>query len=374
MSLPPLAFETPKINIKKSFKSTEKYDFMIENKKYILNISYNEEIIQFHIIEENSFPLKEYNLYNNFDDLKQIDKFFYLFENIGDIFTSLKRLKSNNNLKLIKEEQEMKIEIQNSLTNKNFFITIPKKEPDIDTKVDNLMNYINTLKQKIENLENELKISKNENTDLKKTINAYENKIKNLEKKFDEKISKIDKIEKILNEYMKPSEFFKNSKIIKKDEVNLILSWLDKKPTQIDLLLNSKKDGDSISTFYEKCFNKCPTMIFVKTTEFLRFGGYASVTWPERHSKRDDGCFLFSLDKKKKYKINENQKENAIYFCKNISFCFGSSCDLYICDKCTSNTGNQVGNGSFDMSNSYELNNGKKEFKVKSYEVYHIIY
>lgn len=376
MASPPLPLEnlTPKIFYKNSFKSTEIFEFTIENKKYILKISYNEEILQFFILEVNIFSPKEYILYSNIDDLKKTDKFFNLFESIEEVFISLKNLKFNNNLTLIKEGQEMKIEIANTITNKKIYINIPIKETDINTKVDNIINYINSLNKKIVNLEIEVKNSKNDNADLKKTINIYENKIKNLEKKFNENILKLEKIEKIMNEYMTSYEFFKKSEIIKHEEVDLIISWLEKKPVQVDLLLNSKIDGDSISTFYEKCSKKCPTMIFIKTKENLRFGGFTSVTWPESENKRDDKCFLFSLDRKKKYKIKENHKDNAIYFCSCISFCFGSGCDLYICDKCTSNTGNQVGNDSFYTTKSYELNNGRSDFQVESYEVYHINY
>ena len=165
---------------------------------------------------------------------------------------------------------------------------------------------------------------------------------------------------------------FKNSNIIKSEEINLILSWLDKKPKKVNLLLDSNIDGDLNSTFYEKFKNKNPTMIFVKTTENLRFWGYTSVNWPEKDFNKDDKSFLFSLDKKKKYRIEE--KEKAIYYSNNTCFCFGNGCDLYITDKCISKYDNQVGNRSYDLPSKYELNKGKKNFKVSRYEVYHLQY
>ena len=114
-------------------------------------------------------------------------------------------------------------------------------------------------------------------------------------------------------------------------------------------------------------------MIFVKTTENLRFGGYTSITWLEDENKRDNKSFIFSLDKRKKYNIKEKHKYNAIYFCKDISFCNGEGYDLYIKDKCASTGYNQVGNGSYDLPNNYILNNGKI-FKILSYKVYHVRY
>jgi hypothetical protein len=148
------------------------------------------------------------------------------------------------------------------------------------------------------------------------------------------------------------------------------LSWFDKKPIKFNLLLDSKIHGDSNLTFKEKCFNKSPTMIFVKTTDNFRFGGYTSVTWPLHDKKKDEKSFLFSIDKKRKYKIKESEKEYAIYFYQDLSFSFGSGCDLYIYDQCTLKDNNEVGNSTYDLPSKYELNDGKRNFKVLSYEVY----
>ena len=43
---------------------------------------------------------------------------------------------------------------------------------------------------------------------------------------------------------------------MERNEVELIFSWLENKPKNIILLLDSKKDGDSTSTFYNKCVGK----------------------------------------------------------------------------------------------------------------------
>ena len=83
----------------------------------------------------------------------------------------------------------------------------------------------------------------------------------------------------------KPINMFKNSNIVQSDEIDLILSWFEKKPISFDLLLDSKIDGDSMNAFYNKCENKYPTMIFIKTTENLRFGGYTNVIWPKKEQK-----------------------------------------------------------------------------------------
>jgi len=354
-----------KNNMENKFKSTEIFNFLIDEKKFILKLSYNNEILSFEILEENELSLKEFSLYRNYEQLRQIDKYFLLFENIEEIFNSIKRLISDNNLTLVKGENEIKIEIKNTLTNKNFFINIPKKEKNVNNKLEVLFNCIISLNKKVTNLESE-------NNNLKQNI-------KEIEKNFNEKIeilqnqiNNLKKNNENIGNNVSQSKIFKNSSIIKSDEDDLILSWLDKKPKNVELLLDSKIDGDLNSKFYEKCQKKSPTMVFVKTTENLRFGGYTSVNWPENNYNKDSKSFLFSLDKKQKYKIK--QKEKAIYYSKDFCFSFGGGCDLYIKNKCTSKNDNQVGNASYDLPSEYELNNGKKNFKVLSYEIYHIQY
>jgi len=366
MSEAPLPNENEiKSNIPFKYKALETYNFSIKGNKYLLKISYNDDQLYFYALEENSLFQNEFSLCQNYDQLKLIDKFFCLFENIEEIFNSLKRIISDKNLTLIKENKMVKIQVYNSLTNKNFNIYLPQKEKDVNST-------INILTKKVIDLENELKIVKNENNNLSKKMLEYENIIKNLEKNFNDKLkqleSKINENKK--NQNKNSFELFKNSNIVKSEDVDLILSWFDKKPNKFNLLLDSKLDGDSNSTFKEKCFNKSPTIIFVKTTDNLRFGGFTCVTWPEKQYKKDDKSFLFSLDKKRKYKIKENEKEKAIFYFQNTCFCFGSGCDLYIRDKCTSKDDNKVGNGSYDLPNECELNNGKKKFKVLNYEVY----
>ena len=70
----------------------------------------------------------------------------------------------------------------------------------------------------------------------------------------------------------KRMNMLKNSNIVQSDEIDLILSWFEIKPNSFNLLLNSNIDGDSMNAFYNKCENKYPTIIFIKTTENLRIG------------------------------------------------------------------------------------------------------
>ena len=168
MTSPPNALEN-KIN----FSSTETFNIQINEQKFKLKISYNETIMFFEIEEENDFQRKEFNLYQSLEELIKIDKYFRQFDNLNEVFNSIKILILNKNLTIIKEDKLMKIKINNPTLNKEFFINIPLKEKDLKSEIDSLIPYVISLNDKINNLEKTIKEIKIE----------FENKIKIIEKK-----------------------------------------------------------------------------------------------------------------------------------------------------------------------------------------------
>ena len=152
----------------------------------------------------------------------------------------------------------------------------------------------------------------------------------------------------------------------------LLINWLPKMPKKLILLLNSNLDGDSTQTFINKVKNKCPTLAIIKTTKGIKFGGYTTQMWNEGEIK-DNDAFVFSFDKKSKYKVL--QPEHAIGFGNNCWWGFGSTNNaIVVLDKCTTTNGNWVDDKTFDIKNKYELNGGEKNFIVKSFEIYLIDY
>ncbi len=99
-----------------------------------------------------------------------------------------------------------------------------------------------------------------------------------------------------------------NSNIIKKEEYKAIISnWINPhKKITYKLLYHISRDGDRISTFTEKVSGKSPTLVIVQTKSGYKFGGYTSVEWNMSGSytyKKDKSSFIFSIDKRKKYKL-----------------------------------------------------------------------
>lgn len=354
--MPPCSLEDSNPETNNKYISSELFEIISNNAKtYNLKISYNENIINFDIEEKNSFPKNEYFLDINLSELIKIDKFFLLFEKTEEAFNSFKKLYSEKNLNIINEDKQIKIKIINSITNKSFFIIVPQKIKDVKDDINNLYKYINKLETKINSLEKENNILKEKNLE-------YEKKIK-------ENSLRFDKFEQALNN-IGMKIYFNNSNIVKEDEINLILDWIEMKPKSFELLLDSRIDGDLTNTFYKKCGNKKPTITFIKSTKGCRFGGFTNEFWPKDGFKTDPKSFIFSLDKKRKYKIIK--KDKAIFFESSYGFCFGDN-DIFIYNKSSQNDKNITENfNTYDFPNNNELNNGDRLFKVSSYEVYQI--
>ena len=329
---------------------SEIFEINTENKTYALKISYNEQLIYFEIKEKNAFGKDEFNLYTNLKELGNINRFFYNFDTLKKVFEFLKKQITKKNVSIIQEEKKMKIKIINPIDDEEFYINILSKEKDIRSEINSIITYVTSLNEKVQKLENK--------------VNLLENKLNEIIKEKEEKKKKKELYEKYQ---------INKSSVINKEEIDLFMNWLDQKPKKIKLLLDSKIDGDLTQTFYNKCGGKFPTVVFVKTTKGKRFGGYCSIGWENKNGgfMKDINNFIFSLDKKKKYKIKN--PENAV--CTNSNyFDFGSGGDLYIEDKCTSNTKNYNNNiGTYETTETYELN-GENNFTVSSYEVYQIEY
>ncbi len=113
---------------------------------------------------------------------------------------------------------------------------------------------------------------------------------------------KFQAIEKVKEKTEKNNEFFEDSKIINgKEEKDLILTYLPKKPNKLTLIYNSKIYGDSAKIFHSQCDGKSPTIYIIKSKKGYKFGGYISQPWKNHNSyTTDNEAFVFSLNLKKK--------------------------------------------------------------------------
>ena len=365
MSSPPSAIENIISKPKISFIESQELELFSNNKPFILKISYDENKIYFEIEEKNSFPKKEYILNKSLEALMKLDKYFLLFEKNEEVFNSFKKLFFDKNISLIEDEKQMKIQIHNSITNKEFFINVPNKLKLKPEEFGDIYEHISILERKIDTLEKKVKEVVLDNKKLKEKNTEYEKIIK-------ENTFRIDKLEQLINNNINNKvdiSSLEKSVIAKKEDINLILSWISYKPKSFELIFDSKKYEDSTDVLYNKCYNKKPLIFLIQSTDGFKFGGFSNIflTETSNHFINDKESFVFSLDKKLKYKIKKAEK--ALFFQKNYGFGFGEN-DIFIYNNWKNKRNYTWSRGSYDAES--QLNGGNSQFSILNFEVYHL--
>ena len=306
-----------------------------------IKISFKEETIYFNVTQISLIP-RDYKACFTVEQLCDINKFFLNFQDAKEIVDGvLKALEQKNaNIKFI--DDKCIIQMINPITKLTFEINLNLEEKDTNSRVSNLENYI---------------------SEQNKKMILMEERLKTLE----EKMAKYAQTKK---EEEEKNLLFTGSEILTNEAKDMLLNWLPRKPNKITLLMNSNKHGESRKSFMDKCKGKCPTLAVIKTTNGYVFGGYTTQMWRDGDFVKDNNAFVFSIDKKRKYKIKK--PEQAIRFQFQSFWLFG--CDICVYDKCTKGNINNVDNKDYDIPERFELNGGEYHFTVKSFEIYHIEY
>jgi len=131
-----------------------------------------------------------------------------------------------------------------------------------------------------------------------------------------------------LQGYISP---FEGSLIIKRESHQAaLMSWLPPNST-CSLLYQSSTDGKKPADFHHCCDNKGPTLVLIKSGEYI-FGGYTSQSWESADKfKADDLSFLFALISpsgtqpiKLSAKPSADQHSGGILCRTSMGPCFGS--------------------------------------------------
>ena len=144
-------------------------------------------------------------------------------------------------------------------------------------------------------------------------------------------------------------------------------------------LFCSEINGFSSSKFHE-CVDERKRILMIGESENGQiFGGYTDSSWTASKTdkwKNDPNAFLFLLRNGKKQSVSQIfdciDPYNATRSNMNSGPCFGQGFDLLICDNC-----NKVDN-SYSVPKSYNIPSsvvlgGKKNFKIKNYEIYTVV-
>ena len=300
----------------------------------------------------------------------------YLFNNINKKkSTSLTKNKNINNKydenkenNIINEEPNELSHNSNSVSenDKNSILNKKRSRPRKNSYSSNKNNSPSSNKNNNNDLISETN-SNNENAD---NMNYYElrdikakkiNRIKGLY----EIIHTPDELYMIINKILYKYNKYKKNSTISNYQNYLQFCILN--------LFDSSSNGDSAFTFHNLCDYKKNTISLVETTSGHRFGGYTSECFESPNlyfDKKDNLSFVFSLDKMRIYDVIKGKY--AISCDKKYGPYFRDD-QICVVDEFFSNeSGTCIKGKGFNTTKNYELNFGKKYFKIKRLQVFQV--
>ena len=309
--------------------------------------------------------------------------------------------------------------------------SIYNENEESDKEIEDLSNNYKKLKQKykemiknhdieINNFNNEIQELKEQNNDLKQKLIALLEQVNQLSELINQKgigkfryslssiqslIERIEILEELKEESTKSSKknsdgmgillntvkiqekinnkklkkCFKSSSILTSEtDFDFLLNKLSKyNPTSYKIIYKSSIDGDNVKTFHSNCDGEENVLIIIETNKGLKFGGFTSIGFDNSgYELRDDNAFLFSIDRRKVYDIIPGN--NAIYCNRKFGPIFCSKPDssaysIFVPDNYLNNKSTTTKKCyCYQMEESFELNNGAKEFLIKELEVFRL--
>jgi hypothetical protein len=139
----------------------------------------------------------------------------------------------------------------------------------------------------------------------------------------------------------------------------------------LNLLYKATLDTDKASAFHNKCDFANRTLVLVKSGNGKRLGGYTTCSWKGNSiEKKDEGAFVFSLDKMQIYDIIPGEDAIGCYPKYGPVFL---GCQIRIYDEFFTNGGTTFEKGlNYNTQEDFELTGGMKQFEVNEIEVYGI--
>jgi len=381
--------EKIKILVYNSNNNVEKLSLKF-NLKDINNIKYDIIIyfsLNLDIIAEykDIFPKKLYKNSFSLEELKNKSKFFKIYDTVKESYNDIKSFLDQNTLFIQTKENSLSLGIKKQIGIAYDIIFLLKEEvPDLNDIVSELrklnlennnnefnckLMYLESKMINIENNNNELKLK---NLNLEKKFNELEEKNNILEKKIIELYEKNKFILEKYNEIIgnkKINELFSNE-IDEQNMLSKIQIFFDKPIKDINLIYK----GFDRNIFFEKCAGKNNLLFLLKDKEGNEFGGFMSTKLEKNINDnliiKDNNAFIFNVKNKKKFKVIK--PENAISIQIGYLIAFGGSLysgnDLYI--RFNSSGGMNRKDNYGDIK--YETSNGKSNFCISEFKVYHL--
>ena len=377
--------------------------FKYNLKKYSIKISIKNNFINFFIEEIDSIPPMKYEKDYSFENLKNLSKYFLMFDSIEESFTEIKKLINNESYEFNEDNNLIIIYFKTGITNKNFKIEIPIKKIKIEERLEELTQIIKNQQSEI-NLLKQIQSVQEYNKLLDK-CNKLEKLIKfnneNIFKDFNDSILLDYRQKNIIIDKLKDYYFKKQIFVLSlisegfsqvKGNNNIFTYFFPKYNTKIEeaeklfskydtsrctiltkLLFRASVNGDNIENYHKYCDNQGSTITIIKTEQDKTFAAFYDKN-DERFNqdfnkyimdKKGTDCLIIFLDAgesiETKYYYDKEIYDENYKKIKNINFD-----KLIISDSCLSNR------YSYIKDPYSQYNEGISNFKVVDYEVFSI--
>ena len=357
------------------------------------NDLYNIELSKLNNGEDNSILITARNINNNslyyqnhfsLDQLMSLSKTFRFCDDISEALNIISKIfELENKYYISNGEDELILHLKINLPSgdeQEIQLNLKKIESIENVSKDELLEKIKILEEENKRLKEEISMIKIDNIKKDKII-------KSLTKNQNNNIQAENNNEKIIesnNEEEELDENILNTDIIQtQEEINFIenrlkqIYYFQDKNIKYQLLYKGTKNGDKALNFHTLVDGIKNTLTLVKSKKGIRFGGFTSLIWNQigGYGKCDPFAFCFSLDLKKIYNSQKNQKAifcsdgycpyfkgtNTIFGIYNQFFTQGGWCDY---------TTSSYSFGKFDKN--FEITDGEQSFEVDDVEVFKV--
>jgi hypothetical protein len=159
------------------------------------------------------------------------------------------------------------------------------------------------------------------------------------------------------------------SDIVNNTEFEIILNFLPDKPKRVTKLYRGKEDGCNSTNFHSKCGDQGYTLSIIKSNLGYTFGGYTTKCWSGDGLIRDNESFVFSLDKKEKYKASHEDAGIVVLYNNVVDF----FCTIVMYENCFNDSYSYTDKKPYLFSDAI-LQEGNYNFTPIDFEVFKIEY
>ena len=247
--------------------------------------------------------------------------------------------------------------------------THKQKRNELRSQTDNNEQTLSSIRSQISSTKEDIEDIALKNKQLRRKISNegsdsdYTYEINKLKRKTKELQQELEELEANEHNVGVDSEI-----LVHGDDISQIKKWVcsNSSKCRLRLIYRANEDNFNSEIFHRKVDAESPTLAVIEDTDGTVFGGYTTKTWRgDDVVKSDEDAFLFNLNHKKKYPVQDTN--NAIY-CDVSNFVVFGRGDLVV----TNNKSSSSFPYSYGSSRNeeFELTGGKSRFKLKHFEMF----